>query len=149
MFQRFQEYCSIKVLVIYTLNHHHNKPAMQEISILATLAVLDFLWELLILPLKDVQNFKITMKKHFHFRYSCRLWFFIRASNFATHKCPKFQNINEKYDYWQIINENCKVILLFSWKVESVFRTVSNIYNGIFRNIRALLLSWLQYFWLK
>ena len=28
--------------VIYTLNYHHNKPAMQEISILGTLAVFDF-----------------------------------------------------------------------------------------------------------
>ena len=28
--------------VIYTLNHHHNKSAMQEIAVLGTLAVFDF-----------------------------------------------------------------------------------------------------------
>ena len=33
----------MKLLVIYTLSHHHIKPAMPEIFILGTLAVFDFL----------------------------------------------------------------------------------------------------------
>ena len=88
------------------------------------------------MPRKDVQNPKITMKKHFHFRYSCRLCFLSHVLDLLRTNFENSKISLKKYDYWQIINENFKVILLFSWKVESVIRTLSNICNGIFCNIK-------------